>query len=98
MTGTEELSAASCNYGLVSGRPTPGDVSPPTPGAFAGGFLSASLATCDRSLPFRSPGTFLIHLRDTGEEGPRPFAPQAASSTPPPPPPRAPPPPPPPPG
>ena len=32
---------------------------------------------------FRSPGTFLIHLRDAGEECPRPFAPQAASSTPP---------------
>src|SRR3990170_4775006 len=39
--------------------------------------------TCARSLPFRSPGTFLIHLRDAGEECPRPFAPQAASWNPP---------------
>src|SRR4030066_2229536 len=38
---------------------------------------------CARSLPFRSPGTVLIHLRDAGEECPRPFAPQAASSPPP---------------
>src|SRR3989304_2167955 len=36
MTGTEELSAASCNYGLVSGRPTPGDVSPPGARCFRG--------------------------------------------------------------
>src|SRR3990170_1797961 len=36
------------------------------------GFHSATPATSARSLPFRSPGTFLIHLRDAGEECPRP--------------------------
>src|SRR3990170_2475694 len=39
--------------------------------------------SCARSLPFRSPGAFLIHLRDAGEECHRPFAPQAASWNPP---------------
>ena len=63
-----------CGRAPVARVPAPGG-----PGAIRdrGPWLS------EGSPRLRSTGTFLIHLRDAGEECPRPFAPQAASSTPP---------------
>src|SRR3990172_3666735 len=68
---------------LRSGPP-PASAPPPArpaaraPGTLARGGIPHRYATCACSLPFRStrfppsPGTFLIHLRDAGEECPRP--------------------------